>query len=486
MATFGSDTQLPGKWKLAKQGLKDFFTSCPPNRMRRREFIRQIAQTTAALSTVSALSAERVRGANDRVNLALIGCGGRGKAVAKLMRNVPEVDFVAVCDVYDPRTDEAKEWAGPHCKGFRDFRKVLEMKEVDAVVIATPDHWHAIPTVLACRAGKDVYLEKPVGHSIREGRLVLEAERKYKRVVQVGLQHRSAPHYAEVQRIIRSGALGPIHFVRIWNYVNMYPNGIGKVEDSEPPPDADWDMFLGPAPERRFNKNRFVNTYRWFWDYGGGLVTDFGVHRFDSMHQVMGAEAPVKISASGQRFAINDACETPDVVQVTFEYPGFIMSYEATLLNSLGTGGRTPGKKYYQAKGEWDRPHGEAFYGTNGALFSDRLGYEIFPELKVTSGPDALGKNEKIEGYRAERREAESADRTDLHVRNFIDCVRSREKPAADVEVGHRASNVAHLGNIAYRTGHKIRWDAAKEEIVADSEASKLLWRVPRKKWDVI
>jgi len=454
--------------------------------MKRREFIRQVAATTAILSARSALSAERVRGANERVNVGLIGCGGRGKLVAKLMREAPNVDFTAVCDAYEPRAEEAKEWAGPHCKGVHDFRKILEMKEVDAVLIATPDHWHAIPAVLACAAGKDVYLEKPVGHNIREGRQVVDAASKYNRVVQIGTQHRSAPHYREVQEIIRSGVLGPIHFVRIWNYVNMHPNGIGKVPDSQPPPGADWDLFLGPAPYVPFNRNRFVNTYRWFWDYGGGLVTDFGVHRFDSLHQVMGVEAPVTVSASGGRFEINDGADTPDMVQVTYEYPGFILSYEATLLNSLGAAGRTTGKKYYQAKGEWDRPHGEAFYGSNGTLFSDRIGYEVYPELKVTSGPGAVGRNEKIEGYRAERRDVAGTDRTDLHVQNFIECVRSRRKPVADAEIGHRASTVAHLGNIAYRTGRKLKWDSAKEEIVGDTEASRFLWREPRKKWDVI
>jgi hypothetical protein len=201
---------------------------------------------------------------------------------------------------------------------------------------------------------------------------------------------------------------------------------------------------------------------------------------------VMAVDAPLVISASGNRFAINDGAETPDLVQVTYEYPGFILSYEATLLNSLGTGLRTPGKKYYQAKGEWDRPHGEAFYGANGTLFSDRLGYEIFPEPKMTSGPGALGRNEKVEGYRAERRDVAGTDRTDVHVKDFIECVRTRRKPVADVEAGHRASTVAHLGNIAYRTGRKLRWDPGKEQIVNDAEASKLLWRQPRPKWDVI
>lgn len=162
--------------------------------MRRRQFLKHVAQTAATVSTMSAFSAERVIGANDRVNVALIGCGGRGKLVARLMREVPNVDFVAMCDVYDPSANSAKEWAGPMAKAFRDFRKALEMKEVDAVVVATPDHWHAIPTILACQAGKDVYVEKPLGHTIREGRAMVEAARRHKRVIQTGMQHRSAPH----------------------------------------------------------------------------------------------------------------------------------------------------------------------------------------------------------------------------------------------------------------------------------------------------
>jgi predicted dehydrogenase len=234
------------------------------------------------------------------------------------------------------------------------------MKEVDAVLIATPDHWHSIPAVLACAAGKDVYVEKPLAHTIGEGRKIVDAARKYNRVVQVGTQHRSAPHYAEAAKIVQSGQLGPVHFVRIWNYLNMTPEGIGRAEDTEAPADVDWDMYLGPAPKVPFNKNRFISTYRWFWDYGGGLVTDFGTHRFDSLHQVMGVDAPVKISASGGRYFLKDGAETPDVVQVTYEYPNFILSYEASMLNGQGMGTRTEGKKYYR-RGKTDQPHGEAF-----------------------------------------------------------------------------------------------------------------------------
>jgi len=451
--------------------------------MTRRTLLKRAAYG-AVIST--AFSASRVLGANERVNVGLIGYGGRGKLVSRLMRQVPDVDFVAVCDVYDPHAAAAKEWAGNSSKSVRDFRRVLEMKEVDAVLIATPDHWHSIPAVLACAAGKDVYVEKPLAHTIVEGRKIVEAARKYNRVVQVGTQHRSAPHYAEAAKIVQSGQLGPVHFVRIWNYLSMTPEGIGRAEDSDPPADVDWDMYLGPAPKVPFNKNRFISTYRWFWDYGGGLVTDFGTHRFDSLHQVMGVDAPVRVSASGGRYFLKDGAQTPDVVQVTYEYPNFVLSYEASMLNGQGTGTRTEGKKYYQARGKTDRPHGEAFYGTNGTLLSDRLGFEVLPELKLGKRDRTLAQPAPIEGLKMEGKEVAGEDATNLHVANFIECVKSRKRPNADVEIGHRASIIGHLGNIAFRTGHKIQWDAAKEEIVGDAEASKLLSYEMRKPWDLI
>ena len=453
--------------------------------MKRRQFIKRVVQTGAVVSA-TALSGKDVLGANERVRVGLIGCGGRGMFDAKLMRDVPNAEFVAVCDLYPPHLARAKEWAGTSAKEFKDFRRLLEQKDIDAVLIATPDHWHAIPTVLACQAGKDVYVEKPLAHNIQEGRTMVEAARRHNRVVQMGAQQRSAPHYAEVARIIQSGELGRVHFVRIWNYTNMFPSGVGRAPDSDPPEGVDWDMYLGPAPYVPFNKNRFIGTYRWFWDYGGGLVTDFGIHRFDSMQQIMKADAPVSVTASGGRYGLTDGAETPDVVQVTYQYPGFILSYEACMLNAHGAGGRTPGKKYYQARGADDRPHGEAYYGTNGTLIADRLGFEIYPESNTTSGPGAAGREQRSEGFRMQRKEMSAEDATASHVKNFIECVRSRKKPAADVEIGHRSTIVAHLGNIAYRTGHKIRWDAAKEEIVDDPEAAKLLARQRRKPWALI
>jgi predicted dehydrogenase len=387
------------------------------------------------------------------------------------MRQAPGVDFAAVADVYLPNAEKAREWAGPNATAYQDFRKLLERKDLDAVLVATPDHWHAGATVLACEAGKDVYVEKPVAHNIREGRRMVEAARRYNRIVQAGMQHRSAPHYQAVQQIVQGGQLGRVHFVRVWNYVNMAPNGIGREPDSAVPEGLNWDFYLGPAPSVPFNRKRFLSTFRWFREYAGGYITDYGTHRFDTVHQVMGATAPKTISATGARYRIDDAGNIPDVLQVTYEYSNFILSYEACLLNGQGTGGRTPGMKYYNSRGEEDRPHGEAYYGTNGALFADRIGYEIFPDSRA-------------EGKSLERFHMNTTDATALHAANFIAAVRSRQRPEADIEVGLRSTSVPLLGNVSYDTGRKLRWDAEKEDVIGDPEASRLLGRAGRKEWN--
>jgi predicted dehydrogenase len=438
--------------------------------MRRRQFIKHVAQAAASVSAVSAFSAERIIGANDRVNVALIGCGGRGRLVARLMREAPNVDFVAVCDAYDPNAATAKEWAGPTAKSFRDFRKILEMREVDAVVVATPDHWHAIPTVLACKAGKDVYVEKPLGHTIREGRVMLEAARRHNRVVQTGMQHRSAPHYKEIEEIIQSGKIGDVRFVRVWNYSTVYLSETPPA-DSAPPEDLDWELYLGPAPKVPYNRLR-QRVYRRFYDYSGGFITDFGAHRLDSVHQVMHDDKPLTAMAVGGLYGNSGIVDTPNVLHVTYEYKNWVLSYEGIQLNGFGTGPRMPGGRVpYNASGSLDRPHGEAFYGTTGTIFSDRVGYEIFPATR--GGGDA--------------KSVVGRDCTDLHVRNFIDCVRSRARPSADVEIGHKSTIVPHLGNISYKVGgRKIRWDADKEQIMDDPQAAALLARRARKPWDMI
>jgi predicted dehydrogenase len=449
--------------------------------MKRREFIKQ---TTAAVST-TAISSKRILGANDRVVIGLIGCGGRGLDVAQLMLKAPGAEYGAVCDVYAPNAEQAKQTLNPAARVFGDFRKLLELKEVDAVHIATPDHWHAIPTVLACEAGKDVYVEKPLAHNVREGRAMVAAARKHNRIVQAGTQHRSAPHYREVERIIQSGELGEVRFVRVWNYSNLTPNGIGRTPDSAAPEGLDWDLYLGPAPKVPFNRGRFLGTFRWFWDYAGGTITDFGTHRFDTVHQVMHVEAPKTVSATGGRFSLKDNGEMPDVLQATYEYDGFVLSYEACNINAHGTGGRTPEMNYYGMRDKTDRPNGEAYYGTNGALFCDRIGFEIYPE-PLAVARTRRERSKPIEAYRMEAKRQQSKDATDLHAANFIECVRSRKPPNAEVEIGHRSTTVPHLGNIAYKVGRKLVWNAKKEDFVNDAEASKLLVRKARKPWDLI
>lgn len=419
----------------------------------------------------TAVSASRVLGANDRVRVGLIGCGGRGRHDARHMRNAGGVDFIAVCDVDRTRREQAQAWAGPDAQPYGDFRRLLEQKDVDAVLIATPDHWHAIPMIAACEAGKHVYVEKPLSHSIVEGRAMVEAARGARLVVQAGTQQRSAVHFPECAELVQSGKLGQVRFVRVWNYINMYPKGIGRAPDSDPPDGLDWDFYLGPAPKRPFNRLRFGGTYRWFWDYSGGYITDFGTHRFDTVYQIMGdTHSPRTVAAAGGKFTLEDAGEVPDLVQATYQFDGWVLSYEGCQTNAHGVGGRTPGLQYYRARGEHDRPNGMAFYGTAGTLIADRYAYEVYPEP----------------GSALERKTVQSYDATDRHTKNFIEAIRGVAQQTAPIELGHRATTVALLGNVSFHSGHKIVWDAEKERCVDDPAANRLLGRPGRKPWDLI
>ena len=452
--------------------------------MNRRQFLTRASAAAAG----TALSSRRVLGANDRVNVAIVGCGSRGRLLAGLVNQTPGAAVTTLCDVYEAQSSALREKTGGGTRVFQDFRRVLDLADVDAVIVSTPDHWHGLIAIGALQAGKDVYVEKPLAHNIRESRAVVETARRTGRVVQHGTQHRAAPHSGEVQKILQGGELGEVRYVRIWNFQNIHPHGIGKPADEAPPAGLDWDLYLGPAPLVPFNRARFLSTYRWFWDYAGGWVTDYGTHRFDSFHQVMGVAAPRTVAAAGGRFSLQDAGETPDMVQATYEYPGFVMSYEVTALNGHGAGGRTPGMAYYQMRGEFDRPHGEAYFGTKGTLIADRIGYEIYPEMEQTVR--AGGVAPPAEGakpvFRAERKVVKSRDTTDLLVADFIESVRTRRTPLAPAEVGHRSAVVPHLGNVAFRTGRKLRWIAESEAFEGNEpEATRLLGREYRSPWRV-
>jgi predicted dehydrogenase len=447
--------------------------------MERRDFVR-----TAAFA---AASASKVLGANDRVVVGLIGCGGRGRQVMRGLLQAPNTELAAACDVYDANAERAaRDLAGGRAKTIRDFRRLLEMKEVDAVMVSTPDHWHSIVTVLALDAGKHVYVEKPFALTIREGRAMVEAARRTGRILFPGTQHRSAPHIAEAARMVQSGAIGDVSLVRVWNSGNIAPNIQKKVPDSDPPPGLDWDFYLGPSPAAHFNRMRFLTNYRLFYDYAGGYITDYGNHRVDSVHQIMGEDRPHTVSAVGRRLCPENAGDIFDLHVATYQYPKFVMEYVASWVNSNGIGGRSPGMKYYGMRGLYNRPHGFAFYGTKSALYVDRIGYETFPEVEPGPPYAAPPANETGLKYRAERKAFQGADATVEHAQNFVKQVRIGHKGEVDEMVGHRATTACHLGTIAAKTGRTLHWDAEKEDFEGDPEASRLLTRELRKPYDLI
>ncbi len=447
----------------------------------RRKFLR-----AAGGAAVTAASAARVAGANSRLRIALVGCGGRGRSVAAKVAAVEGVEYTYFCDVYDKQAESAREaLSAGKARTGRDYRRVIDDPDVDAVHVATPDHWHALPAVDAIQAGKHVYVEKPLGHNVLEGKAMVAAAAGSKAVFLTGTQHRSAPHFAEAADLVQSGALRDVHFVRVWNYANLMPSGPGRTPDSEPPAGLDWDFYLGPAPWVPFNPMRFLRTYRYFYDYAGGWITDFGTHRFDTVHQIMGQERPRSVTAAGGRFAVSGMGDQPDLLQVTFEYPGFVLSYETCNTNSFGSIGRlTPGMPLHGARGTENRPNGMAFYGSNGTLIADRLGYEIIPETGAYGG--SLSKADAFEQSRLERMHRSGAEPSALHAEHFVRCIRDGEAPRCDAATGHRSSLVAHLGNIAYRAGRKLVWDAEREDFVNDRLASGMLGRKARKPWDAI
>jgi predicted dehydrogenase len=423
-------------------------------------------------AALTAASATRILGANDSIRVGLIGCGARGRYISELAMKVPGVRFAAVCDVFQENSGKAANSFGG-VPAHEDFRRVLDTTGIDAVIVATPEHWHATQAVLACQAGKDVYVEKPMCHNVWEGRKMVEAARRYNRVVQTGTQHRSAPHFAELAQRVRAGEFGRILSVRCFHYRNRFPDGIGNTPDQLPPKGMNWDFFCGPAPLVPYSENR-QKYWLQYYEFSGGSVTDMAIHYFDTVHEIMGQERPVSVAANGNRFFVKDDGNVPDVLQIVYEYPGFLLTWDENRINSYGIGARTPGMKYHQTKGDNDHPTGMIFYGTHATVVADRVGYEIFPDAKIPSNIH-------------EPKQAVAEDVTTLHVANFFDCVRSRKRPNADVEIGHRATLVGHIGNIAYRTGRKLNWDADKEDFRGPvDDARSLLTRAYRKPWGLI
>jgi predicted dehydrogenase len=400
---------------------------------------------------------------NEKIVLGFVGMGRMGQSNLKTFMKHPDVEVAAVCDVYSSNLDAALKITDGRAKALKDFRRVLDMKEVQAVVVSSPDHWHALQTTLACEAGKDVYVEKPISVYLREGRRMVEAARRYKRVVQVGTQQRSGVHFQKAIELIHQGHIGKVSFVRTWNYGNAFPEGIGNPPDSDPPKELDWDFWLGPARKVPFNPNRFgvhpdrFSSFRWFWDYAGGMMTDWGVHLLDVVHWGMKVDVPQSVSAQGGKLYLQDNRETPDTLQVTYQYPGFVCVYESRECNQYGLN---------------QHGYGISFHGTNGTLFVDRGGFEIFPE-RVEKGAN------RCEALT----EKNSNNHNQEHSRNFLDCIKSRQNPISDIEIGHRSTSAAQLGNIALRSKSAVNWDGSSEQIRGNKEASRYLSFRYRKPW---
>jgi predicted dehydrogenase len=400
---------------------------------------------------------------NEKIVLGFVGMGRMGQSNLKTFMKHPDVEVAAVCDVYSSNLDAALKITDGRAKALKDFRRVLDMKEVQAVVVSSPDHWHALQTTFACEAGKDVYVEKPISVYLREGRRMVEAARRYKRVVQVGTQQRSGVHFQKAIELIHQGHICKVSFVRTWNYGNVFPEGIGNPPDSDPPKELDWDFWLGPARKVPFNPNRFgvhpdrFSSFRWFWDYAGGMMTDWGVHLLDVVHWGMKVDVPQSVSAQGGKLYLQDNRETPDTLQVTYQYPGFVCVYESRECNQHGLN---------------QHGYGISFHGTNGTLFVDRGGFEIFPERveKGTNRCEALT-------------EKNSNNHNQAHSRNFLDCIKSRQNPISDIGVGHRSTSAAQLGNIALRSKSVVNWDGSSEQIRGNKEASRYLSFRYRKPW---
>lgn len=429
----------------------------------RRDFAR-------GLGLAGALSYTRIAGANDRVGMGYIGVGNRGDKVHEAFLEWGDARTAAVCDLRDDYMDLAvKKSRTAPCK-YKDYRRLLEDKEVDAVVIATPDHWHALMFIEACLAGKDVYVEKPLSLTVVEGRRMVEAAGRTKRVVQVGMQRRSAKVIQEAVEFVRSGGLGQVTAARCYDIQNEWPNGIGNPPDEPPPTQWEWDQWLGPAPKTPYNRNRAYYKFRWFYHYSGGQLTNFGVHLVDTIRWCLGLEWPRKVAAIGGRYAVKDNREIPDTLEVLWEYDGPVL-VAFCQINANAAPGNVQGAEM-------------ELRGTKGTLYIHPDGWEVVPErvteeTKFANNPlDRPGqrrwgasKRTLIEGKLVKGSVWADA----AHARNFLDCIKSRKKCNADVLTGHISTAATLIGNIALKTESTLKWDARKERFTNNEAANRLL-----------
>jgi predicted dehydrogenase len=422
---------------------------------------------------LTAASARRVLGANDRVRIGLIGLGNRGDQVLDAFLAQPDAQVVSLCDVYRPYLPFAAQKAGGSPSHHKDYRNLLGQKDLDAVVVATPDHWHALQTIHACEAGKDVYVEKPLALTIAEGRRMVEVAQRTHRIVQVGIQRRSSKYVQEAAEFIRSGGIGHVTVAKCYHVLNETPLGIGSPADSAPPDDLDWNLWLGPAPKVPYNPNRCLYKFRWFWDYSGGQLTNFGTHYLDNIQWSLGETAPVAVTAMGGKFGLQDNREIPDTLEVLWKYKsGTLVIFSQYNCNAAPCN---------ISRGEVE------FRGTKGTLYLSLRGYEVIPELvRDTPVPARSPLDRSRPGPGTKQMEAikvEGVISDADHARNFLDCVKSRKTPNCDIETGHRSTSATLLGNIAFKTRSYIEWDAASEKVTNHAAANDLLSYQYRAPW---
>jgi predicted dehydrogenase len=433
-------------------------------RITRRDFA-----STAGAATATAVGANRARGANDRVRVGFIGLGNRGDQVLSAFLEHRDCEVAAVCDIYQPYVDYAARRIGGNPKQYKNYRDLLADKGLDAVAIVTPDHWHALMCVEACRAGKDVYVEKPLSLYVAEGRAMVKAAREHKRVVQCGIQRLSSAYCREAAELVRTGAIGKVTAVRAFHVQNEWPKGIGSPPDADPPEGFDWDRWVGPAPLKKYNKNRGFYRFRWFYDYSGGQVTNFGVHYLAQIHTSLGVDAPLAVTAVGGKFAGYDNREVPDTMEVLWHYPNDTL----VTFSQFNATGAPPAAKPCEIE----------FRGTKGTMYFRSNGYEIVPEVVTPNEFVARTPLDRDleKGYRTgakaqiEAKLVTGTIRDADHARNFLDCVKSRKPPTCDVEFGHRCTTAALIANIAHRSKTYLEWDAKGERFTNNEGANKAL-----------
>jgi predicted dehydrogenase len=419
----------------------------------RRKFLRNTTATAAGLSLVPSLSGNLARiSANDRINVGVIGCNGQGFSDLRAFLQNPEVECIALCDVDESvlnrRAAGVEEIRGQRPANlYRDWRRLIDNKDINVVIIGTPDHWHCLQMVSACEAGKDVFCEKPLGNSIGECNLMVAAAKRYNSIVQIGQWQRSDPHWIDAVDFVRSGKLGKIRLVRVFSYQGWCPS-IPVLPDEPVPEGVDYDMWLGPATRRPFNRNRFHFTFRWFWDYAGGLMTDWGVHLLDFALFGMDVTAPKSIMAMGGKYGYpDDACETPDSLQTIYEFDGFNILWDHAI--GIDDGG-------------YGRNHGLGFVGENGTLVVDRSGWEVIPEI--------VKEDQRMEAVPLQK--GKKLGLTN-HVRNHLDCIVARNPNTnASVEIGAHIAKFSHLGNGKRFTNN----DSANEYLIPEYRSP---WKLP-------